>query len=51
MQYAGEAAVKGMARQTAQRHDRIGAARPATLLCSARGRRLGRLNEHALEAA
>src|SRR4029077_17433504 len=42
---------QGYGCQTAQRCDRIGAARPATLLCSARGRRLGRLNEHALEAA
>ncbi|MDX6542190.1 MAG: hypothetical protein QOI71_3800 [Gaiellales bacterium] len=50
MQYAGEVAVKGMGARP-PRQARIGAARPATLLCSAGGRRPGRLNEHALEAA
>ena len=51
MQYAGEAAVKGMAGRPPS--DATGSVqhRPATLLCSAGGRRPGRLNEHALEAA
>src|SRR5258706_13111485 len=50
MQYAREAAVKGtVGRPTVPA--RIGATRHATLLCSAGGRRRGRLNEHALEAA
>jgi hypothetical protein len=50
MQYVREAAVKGtLGRPTGQA--RIGATRRATLLCSAGGRRPGRLNEHALEAA
>jgi hypothetical protein len=58
MQYAGEVAVKGMTDRPPKSSfcnelssPRIGAARPATLLCSAGGRRPGRLNEHALEAA
>ncbi len=50
MQYAGEAAVKGMTGRRPKRA-RIGAAPARTLLCSAGGRRPGRLNEHALEAA
>src|SRR6476661_1198366 len=50
MQYAREAAVKGtLARPRGG--TRIGAPARATLLCSAGGRRPGRLNEHALEAA
>src|SRR5580765_6982187 len=50
MQYGGEAAVKGMTGRPPRRV-RIGAAPAGTLLCSAGGRRRGRLNEHALEAA
>ena len=50
MQYAGEAAVKGMTGRP-PKLIRTGAAQAWTLLCSAGGRRPGRLNEHALEAA
>jgi hypothetical protein len=46
MQYAGEAAVKGTAGGPV-----IGRPPHVTLLCSAGGRRPGRLNERALEAA
>ena len=50
MQYGGEAAVKGMAGRPPTADGSVRHA-SATLLCSAGGRRPGRLNEHALEAA
>ena len=46
MQYAGEVGVKGTVAGPLIRRPGRGA-----LLCSAGGRRPGRLNEHALEAA
>jgi hypothetical protein len=51
MQYGGKPAVKGMTSGPPGGRARSGAKLRRTLLCSAGGRRQGRLNEHALEAA